>query len=126
MILDHILNKTDPSTGDKENPYARGIAKILTAYNQAMLTYMWGEVPWTEAIKGAENLQTAYDEQSGIYPKIIQIIDDVIATLNTVTTYSVAGDFIYRGSAATAKYNWIKAAFFEETDLFPGPAWGNG
>ena len=41
MILDDILNKTDPSTGDKENPYARGSAQILTGYNLAMLTNKW-------------------------------------------------------------------------------------
>ena len=52
MILDDMLKKTDPETGDEVNPYARGIAQILTAYNLAVLTDMWGEVPWTEAVKG--------------------------------------------------------------------------
>ncbi len=111
MILDDIIKKTDPATGDEDNLYARGIAQLLTAYNLAVLTDMWGEVPWTEALKGAENLQPVYDKQSEIYPKIIQYLDDAITTLNSVTTLSVAGDYIYGGSAATAKAKWIKAAY---------------
>lgn len=110
MILDDMLKKTDPATGDEDNLYARAIAQILTAYNLAVLTDMWGEVPWSEALKGAENLQPVYDKQSEIYPKIIQYLDDGIATMNSVTTFSTVGDFIYGGSASTAKARWIKAA----------------
>jgi len=110
MILNDMIKKTDPLTGDEDNLYARAIAQILTAYNLAVITDMWGEAPWTEALKGAENLQPVYDKQSAIYPKIIQYLDDGIATMNTVTTFSTVGDFIYGGSAATAKARWIKAA----------------
>ncbi|HUX95665.1 MAG TPA: SusD/RagB family nutrient-binding outer membrane lipoprotein [Bacteroidales bacterium] len=110
MILDDIMKKTDPDTGDEVNPYARAIAQILTAYNLAVLTDMWGEVPWTDAIKGSEMLQPTYDKQSTIYPKIITLLNDGIATMNSVATFSTAGDYIYGGSSATAKARWIKAA----------------
>ena len=110
MILDDIMKKTDPDTGDEVNPYARAIAQILTAYNLAVLTDMWGEIPYTEALKGAANLQPAYDKQSQIYPEIIQLLDDGIATMGTVSSFSTVGDFIYGGSASTAKAKWIKAA----------------
>lgn len=110
MVLDDMIKKTDPATGDEENLYARGVAQILTAYNLAVLTDMWGEVPWSEALKGSEILQPTYDKQSEIYPKIMQYLDDGIASLNAATNISVAGDYIYGGSAATAKSKWIKAA----------------
>jgi hypothetical protein len=110
MILDDMIKKTDPTTGEEDNLYARAIAQILTGYNLAVLTDMWGEVPWTEALKGSENLQPVYDKQSEIYPKIIQYLDDGIATMNSVTTFSTTGDFIYGGSSSTAKAKWIKAA----------------
>jgi len=109
-ILKDILTKTDPSTGSEVNPYARGIAQILTAYNLAVTTDMWGKIPWTEALKGSENLRPVYDNQSTIYPAVIQLLDDGIATLNTVTSFSVVGDYIYGGSSATAIAKWIKAA----------------
>lgn len=110
MILDDIIKKTDPETGDDNNPYVRGIAQILTAYNLAVLTDMWGQVPWTEALKGAANLQPVFDKQSDIYPKIMSLLDEGIATMNTVTTFSATGDYIYGGTASTAKSKWIKAA----------------
>lgn len=110
MVLNDIIKKTDPSSGDEVNPYTRGIAQILTAYNLGVLTDMWGEVPWTEALKGAETLQPKYDKQSEIYPKIIQLLDDGIATMTSVTTFSTVGDYIYGGTASTAKAKWIKAA----------------
>jgi len=109
-ILKDILTKTDPSAGSEVNPYARGIAQILTAYNLAVATDMWGKIPWTEALKGSANLRPVYDNQSTLYPAIIQLLDDGIATLNTVTTFSVVGDYIYGGSSATAIAKWIKAA----------------
>jgi hypothetical protein len=110
MILDDMIKKTSPGGGE-ENPYARGIAQILTAYNLAVLTDMWGEVPWTEALKGSANLQPKYDKQSAIYPVIQQYLDDGIATLNTVTTFSTTGDYIYGGSSSTAIAKWKKAAY---------------
>jgi hypothetical protein len=110
VACDDMIKKTDPETGEEDNPYARSIAQILTAYNLAILTDMWGEVPWTEALKGAEILQPKYDKQSEIYPKIIQYLDDGITTMGTVTTFSTSGDYIYGSSASTAKAKWIKAA----------------
>lgn len=110
MILDDIIKKTDPVTGDDNNLYARGIAQILTAYNLAVLTDMWGEVPWTEALKGAANLQPSFDKQSDIYPRIMTLLDEGIATMNLVTTFSTTGDYIFGASSSTAKAKWIKAA----------------
>ena len=75
MVLDDMIKKTDPATGE-DNPYARAIAQILTAYNLAVATDMWGEVPWTEALKGCRNTSARfYDKQSGtIYSKILQFL----------------------------------------------------
>lgn len=109
-ILNDIIVKTSPG-GSEDNPYALGIAKILTAYNLAVATDMWGEVPWTEALKGSATLQPKYDKQSSIYVAIQQLLDDGISTLNTVTTFSTVGDYIYGGSSATAVSKWIKAAY---------------
>ncbi len=111
MILNDIIQKTDPTKGTDANPYVRGIAQILTAYNLAVLTDMWGQVPWSKALQGASNLQPTYDKQSSIYPVIIQYLNDGIATMNSVTTFSTSGDYIYGGTAATAKAKWIKAAY---------------
>lgn len=105
-ILKDILRITGPD-GTEDNGFARGVAQLLTAYNLAMVTDMWGEAPWTEALLGAENLQPAYDKQSSIYPKVQEWLDNAISTLQSATNVSGSGDYIYNGDVD----KWIKAAY---------------
>lgn len=108
MVCSDVLKKTDPETGDeKDNKFARAIAQTLMAYNLATLTDMWGEVPWSEALKGAENLQPKYDKQSTIYPEVFKMLDDAIKNFGEATNISSVGDYIYKGN----KDKWIKAAY---------------
>ena len=102
-----ILDKTAPDGPEADNLFVRGIAQVLTAYNLGVTTDMWGEIPWTEALNGSDNLQPVYDKQSAIYPDIFKWLDDGIATLESVTTFSTAGDYIYSGDVDA----WIKAAY---------------
>lgn len=107
MICKDIIAKTDPDAEEANNQFARGVAQLLTAYNLAVLTDMWGEVPWTEALKGADNLQPVYDKQSSIYPIIQKYLDDAIVSFNAATNISKVGDYAYAGDKA----KWIKAAY---------------
>ena len=45
------------------------IARILKAYYFQIVTDYWGDVPYTQALKG--NSDIAYDKQSAIYPALI-------------------------------------------------------
>ena len=101
-----IIQKTGPE-GDETNGFARGIAQVLSAYNLAMLTDMWGEVPWTEALEGSENLQPVFDKQSAVYPEVIRLLDEGIASFQGATNISGVGDYIYDGD----EEKWIKAAY---------------
>jgi hypothetical protein len=44
-----------------------GIAKILKAYAFSMATDIWGDVPYSQALKGEEFLQPRLDKQEDIY-----------------------------------------------------------
>ncbi|MCE4565583.1 SusD/RagB family nutrient-binding outer membrane lipoprotein [Maribellus sp. CM-23] len=108
MICNDVIKKTDPETGDEaDNLFARGIAQLFSAYNLAMLTDMWGEVPWTEALMGADNLQPKFDKQSAIYPDVLGLFDDAVTSFTNATNISSVGDYIYNGN----KDKWIKAAY---------------
>ncbi|MGI6342760.1 MAG: SusD/RagB family nutrient-binding outer membrane lipoprotein [Bacteroidales bacterium] len=110
-IAQTIINKTDPENGDeKDNYYARAIAQIMMAYNLAVATDCWGEVPYTEACKGLDNLKPAYDKQSELYPKIQQLLTEGIENMERATTTYTDKDYIYK-SAADNKAAWIKAAY---------------
>ena len=107
MICKDIINKTATDGPEPDNLFARGIAQLFTAYNLALLTDMWGEVPWTEALQGASVLQPKFDNQSSIYPKIQQYLDDAIASFGAATNVSSTGDYIYGGDTQA----WITTAY---------------
>lgn len=106
-ICHDIIDKTAPDGEEPDNQIARGIAQVLMAYNLEVATAMWGEVPYTEALKGAENLKPAYDRQSDLYPVIQQMLDDAIATLGQASSVSLAEDLIYGGDTDA----WITTAY---------------
>lgn len=110
--LKDVINKTDYQTGSEpKNQWARGIAQILTAYNLGVLTDMWGEVPWTEALQGAVLMQPKYDKQSEIYPQLFTLLDSGIYNLTLASTALPSVDYIYGGTLATSKASWIRAAY---------------
>jgi len=114
-IAKTIINKTDPETGDEPlEYYCRSIAQIMMAYNLAIATDGWGEVPYTEAFKGLENINPEFDKQSTLYPEIQRLLDDAIVNMGKATntfTYPVK-DYIYGSlGAAASRAAWVKTAY---------------
>lgn len=106
-----IVAKTDYQTGSEpDNRWARGIAQTLLAYNLAVATDMWGEVPYEEAGLGLAVLKPRYEKQSTLYPKIIALLDSAVYNLNRSTVGQPAVDLIYGGTFANNKASWIRAA----------------
>jgi hypothetical protein len=62
-------------------PYYEGIAKILMAYNLGLATSMWGDVPFTAALKGTASIQSAYDPQEVVYEQIQLLLDQALEAL---------------------------------------------
>ncbi|WP_269237525.1 SusD/RagB family nutrient-binding outer membrane lipoprotein [Flavobacterium flavigenum] len=105
--LDIIIDKC--TNGDEKGNYQTlGVAQILHAYNLAILTDLFGDVPYTEAGKPGIIFQPKIDKQEAIYTDIFKNLNDAIINLNKTTTYTSLGtqDVIYGGSSA----KWIKAA----------------
>ena len=112
-ICKTVLKKTDPITGDEsDNYWVRGVTQILTAYNLAVATDFWGEIPWTEACLGTEFLKPKYESQSAIYGYIFALLDDALVNLGKATMVNRDKDYIFGGLASDAdnKSAWIKTA----------------
>lgn len=106
-VLKDIITRTSPG-GSNPNPALLGMAQVLTAYNLAVTTDMWGDVPWSEALKGSGNVHPKYDKQQDVYTAIFGLLNSAIGNLNGNSGASVAAqDLIYSGSSS----NWIKAAW---------------
>ena len=86
---------------------ARAAGQVMGAYNWALLTDMYGDVPFTEALN-INNLQPKLDSQESIYKAVNDSLDAAIAILqqspsNTLGSY----DFMYGGNAVS----WLKFAY---------------
>jgi hypothetical protein len=102
-----VINKnTDPETAGKPNVASGGanksqiaVAMILKSYIFWTLTDRYGDLPYSEALKGTAILNPKYDEQLDIYKGIL----NDLAVANTTfdeTGVTVKGDIIYNGNIA--------------------------
>jgi hypothetical protein len=100
------------STGGDEagNEVTLGVAQILTAYNLAVLTDLFGDVPWSEACNNSI-LQPNVDSQKAVYDSIFSYLNAAIINLKGKDqAYSGSmgsQDFIFNGNAKL----WTKMAY---------------
>ncbi|MDD3131333.1 MAG: SusD/RagB family nutrient-binding outer membrane lipoprotein, partial [Bacteroidales bacterium] len=104
-----IINKTSPGGDEEANVHTLGVAQILTAYNLAILTDLFGDVPYEEALQPGVIFQPKLDSQESLYAEIFRLLDEGIANLEKETLAAGLGgqDFIYKGNIA----NWKKFAW---------------
>ncbi|MGL2995057.1 SusD/RagB family nutrient-binding outer membrane lipoprotein [Flavobacterium sp. TSSA_36] len=102
-----IIEKCSPGGSEQGNYQTLGIAQILYAYNLALLTDLFGDVPHSEALS-IQNFQPKLDKQQVIYQEIFKRLNDGIANLGKTSSYPSLDtqDFIYKGNSS----KWIKAA----------------
>lgn len=90
-----------------------GVAKILQAYGFAMLTDLYGDIPYSQSPSTIIN-QPRYDSQMDIYQgnaeleiqSLFDLVREGIADLNAASTISPgADDFVYGGDNAS----WVRA-----------------
>ena len=91
---------------ENDDLMARAAGQVMGAYNWALLTDMFGDVPFTEALD-INNLQPKIDSQESIYKAVNDSLDAAIAILekspsNTLGNY----DFMFGGNAES----WLKFA----------------
>lgn len=92
----------------ENNPHYIGIANILMAHALGMGTSIWGDMPYSQAFKGVENLNPTFDTQEQIYTTIQVLLDEAITKLgeDKGPTPPGADDLIFKGNAA----KWIATA----------------
>jgi len=87
-----------------------GVGKILMALNLNMLVNTFGDVPYSEALKGQELLTPKFDSQQSIHAVSLQLLDEGIAELNktgATLNLDAASDVIHGGSTEA----WIRTAY---------------
>ncbi len=92
------------------NPYV-GIAKIMKAYSISLATDIWGDVPYSEALKGSEISQPRVDSQESIYKggggvqSLFDLVKEGIADLDAASAIrpTATDDIVYGGDLAKWK-----------------------
>ena len=94
---------------NKNATHFGAVADILTAINLGILTDCYGNIPYSEAGQGTENLTPAFDSQQEIYATIDSLLDAAIAALSAADSsgYSIENDLIYGGDSD----KWLRAAY---------------
>lgn len=89
------------------NPYS-AMAKFFKAYFFTKMSLEMGDVPMTEALKGAENLNPAYDSQKDVFVQAFKWLDSAntdLASLIQAGNLSMSGDFYFDNNLS----KWQKA-----------------
>jgi len=75
-----------------------GASKVITALALGSLTSWYGDLPWTEALQGAENPKPAFDSQEQIYQTMFNLLDEATADFNKTSLVIMgAEDIVYGG-----------------------------
>lgn len=87
-----INNNTDPETAPKvaingSNNNQIAVARILKAFRYMYLTDLYGDIPYTEALKG--EIQPVYDTQEAIYTDLFKELKESVAQLTLVRLQKV-------------------------------------
>ena len=90
---------------DQGATFYSGVAKIVMANQYGIATSWFGDIPFSQALKGSDNLKPTYDSQESVYVGVLAMLDDAIVDLGSAAGYG-GGDLIYGGDAAS----WIKTA----------------
>ena len=81
--------------------YYSGISRAIEAYTVLFLTDMFGDIPYSQAFQGLDNLQPTFDGQESIYNDLRRLISEARILLNGEEgPISTDGDLIYGGDPA--------------------------
>ncbi|MEI7588376.1 MAG: SusD/RagB family nutrient-binding outer membrane lipoprotein [Chitinophagia bacterium] len=88
--------------------YLKGPAKVMQALAFQKLVDLYGNIPFSDALKGVKSLAPKFDDQQKVYEGLITLLDGAISDLkaNAFASAYSSSDIIFKGSTT----NWIKFA----------------
>ncbi len=108
--LNILMSKAD---ANKNYNYS-AISRILTALVLGIATDAWGDIPYTEALKGTAVLTPKYDKQEDIYKTMQALLDKAIEDINQNATLKPGTEdfYYYSTTLRTSDMNkWKRLAY---------------
>lgn len=93
---------------EKAQSFMKGPAKIMKAFVMHQVVDVYGNAPFTDALKGIESLAPAFDDQQDIYEALITLLDEAVADVkaNSFTAAGNSADIVFKGNQT----NWVRFA----------------
>ncbi len=79
------------------NTNMTAVGQIMQCYVYSIMTDLWGDIPYTEALQGETNLTPKYDLQRDVYFDLIKKLADCNDSLGE-NKGEISGDIIYDGN----------------------------
>lgn len=88
--------------------FLKGPAKVMKALLFQQLVDMYGNVPYSDALKGVGSLAPKFDDQKAVYEDLIKLLDEAIVDLkaNTFASAFTSADIVFKGNTS----KWVKFA----------------
>jgi hypothetical protein len=81
--LKFVIDKTE---GLDQYAYFNAAAKIMTVVNYQRLVDAFGDVPFSQALRGEEGITApTYDDAATVYTELLAMLDDAIETIDNAT-----------------------------------------
>ena len=100
------INKMDDLAIDAGFTKHIGMGQVFKAYILMTLVDFFGDVPYSEALQGSENLNPAADSGESIYNEVFILLDQAIANFENDAAPNPSIDFYYNKNWS----KWVKAA----------------
>lgn len=89
----------------KENNY-KAIALVYRCWAYAILTDLYGDIPYSQATKATEgSFQAAFDKQKDIYIQLLKDLDAANTLFDDTKALTYGGDLVYNANALTGGKN---------------------
>ncbi|RPD41577.1 SusD/RagB family nutrient-binding outer membrane lipoprotein [Chitinophaga barathri] len=95
MNLETVITSKQLDAKEGPIPNQLAVAKILKAYYFWHITDRWGDVPYSESLKGAEKFTPVYDSQESIYNALFSMLDEAD---KSIVAGSISNDVLYNGN----------------------------
>ena len=92
------VDAQDPVADEGNGSYAnqKAVANILKSFFMIHMTDRWGAIPYSEALKGGDNLSPKYDSQEDVYNDVFTVLAGAVSSIDEAAT-GVAGDLLLGG-----------------------------
>ena len=91
---------------EEDTPNWAAVGRIMKSYVVDLMTDAMGDIPYTEALKGTDNLQPSYDSQQSIYTAMFAELKQASDEINPSGLGFDTGDLLYGGDMSA----WRKFA----------------